>query len=312
MIKSLSQLESVIDLCSKCNNWTIQLLNIKNTVKNGTTYIGREIVLHPDDKLNDFVKEIDTYYVKEKNLERYKEICAFDGVNIENRISYISIDNPLISDQFIKFKNAINKPNVDGSLEIKDFKGYVLTGSIGEEKKEIHLVSILNPIISYKKKHNFIIQNNSFKEITGNILRLKIYIDAIIYDGFFYMFNMSAEKLFNMERSYKKICEQQVEKMERRNIFSDFEKFKQVATSGNRPRKFVSYRQENFDLLVEDIGKRIEIAGRFDIKMTDDDKFDTSEDKSNDNLVKVLCSKAALEPFHNSPVEVESARKWGS
>lgn len=123
---------------------------------------------------------------------------------------------------------------------------------------------------------------------------------------------MSAEKLFNMERSYKKICEQQVEKMELRNIFSDFEKFKQVATSGNRPRKFVSYRQENFDLLVENIGKRIEIAGRFDIKMTDDDKFDTSEDKSNDNLVKVLCSKAALEPFHNSPVEVESARKWGS
>ena len=68
MIKSLSQLESVIDLCSRCNNWTIQLLNIKNTVKNGTTYIGREIVLHPDDKLNDFLKEIDTYYVKEKNV----------------------------------------------------------------------------------------------------------------------------------------------------------------------------------------------------------------------------------------------------
>lgn len=58
----------------------------------------------------------------------------------------------------------------------------MLTGSIGEEKKEIHLVSILNPIISYKKKHNFIIQNNSFKEITGNILRLKIY-NCIFIDG---------------------------------------------------------------------------------------------------------------------------------
>ena len=59
---SLSKLKTLFENLKTCDTWSIQLLKIKTSKKNGTSYVGREITLNPQGKLFEFVNEISDKY----------------------------------------------------------------------------------------------------------------------------------------------------------------------------------------------------------------------------------------------------------
>lgn len=45
---SISKIKSIFENAATCEAWSLQLLRIKNSKRNGTTYCGREIALSPE------------------------------------------------------------------------------------------------------------------------------------------------------------------------------------------------------------------------------------------------------------------------
>lgn len=69
------------------------------------------------------------------------------------------------------------------------------------------------------------------------------YIDVIIIDSDVYLLTMSGENLFNMERVYRKICDDKILEVTESDILNDADVFKKIASSGHNPRRFVSFNQ---------------------------------------------------------------------
>ena len=308
-IQTIDQMTQLFGKLSDCDNWSLQLLKITSSKKTGISYYARQIKLHPDGKLGEVVGDICDYYTKKESLnKKYKEIDEYDGVNIGNIIYCLPADSVLVTDAYNSLVDTINNPDTEGKIDTKQYNGYVISGIL--EGESIRLLSLQNPMTSYENKHRFFYDESSFKEITGTVLQLKSYIDVLIYKGHLYMMSLYAEKLFDMERSYKKKCEESVSLIVGKGIVSDNEAFTKIALAGHNPRKFLSFNQKNLEMLAKNKNTRKSIGSKFGISLTKEGDYDTSVEKNSDSLIKILCNKAMLEPFAQEPMEVESARTW--
>ena len=129
-------------------------------------------------------------------------------------------------------------------------------------------------------------------------------------DKSIYFLSLAGENLFNMARSYKKVCHDKVEQIEQSAIVTDTEIFKGVAESGHNPRKFVAFNEKRLTAL-KNKNTRNSIAKKFSIPLdAETGKFDTSVDGASEKIVKLLCNKGMLDPFDKDAVEVDGARQW--
>ena len=307
---SISKIKSVFENLTTCDAWSLQLLQVKSSRRNGTTYCGREITLSPKDTMTNFLTEIsDKYCSQEKGIEKmFESVTDYDGSTIDKTIYKLDIGSELISNEYHLFIEAIGNPD----FEINPLKflahAYVIKGivSISGEEIAVKLVSMQNPVTSLK--HKFLCANGIFKEITDKVISLRTTIDVIIIDNTVYMLTLAGEKLFNMERAYKSICENKITDIIELDIFNNADAFRIVASSGHNPRKFVSFNEMNLRKLT-DADTRVSMSHKFNIPM-DGDKFDMSKPGAADKLVKLLCGRGMVDPFDANPMEVASSKKW--
>lgn len=307
---SINKIKSIFEKLITCDAWTLQLLQIQNSKRNGTIYYGREITLSPKDTLTKFVKEIsEKYCSQEKGIETlFESVNDYDGSTVDKIIYKLDRNSELISTEYQLFIEAIENPDVEIDPLKLSAKAYVLKGiiSIDGEEKSVKLISMQNPIISLK--HKFLCARGTFKEITDKVISLKTTIDVIIIDNTVYMLSLAGENLFNMERAYKSICENKITDIIELDIFNNADAFRIVASSGHNPRKFVSFNEMNLRKLT-DADTRVSMSNKFNIPM-DGDKFDMSKPGAADKLVKLLCGRGMVDPFDANPMEVASSKKW--
>lgn len=250
-IKTFDEMQSLFDKLSSCDAWSLHLLKIRFSKTKGAIYNAKQIVLKPSGKLTDIIEGIGNNYASGdycfKNT--YERIDEYEGINVSNVISYISVNDSILASDYISLKEAIS--NSDSELTEKQIKynGYVICGIIDDEP--IKLFSLRNPITSYNNKHRFFLEESSYKEIRGDVLQIKEYIDAFIYDGYVYMMDIDAEKLFNLERTYKLKCDSDLKEIANFDIVSDFDLFSNIAMSGHNPRSFMKFNKNSLGLLSE-------------------------------------------------------------
>ena len=307
---SINKIKSVFEKLITCDAWTLQLLQIQNSKRNGTIYCGREITLSPEGTLTKFVKEIsEKYCSQEKGIETlFESVNDYDGSTANKIIYKLDRNSELISTEYQLFIEALEMPDVEIDPLKLSAKAYVLKGiiSIDGEEKSVKLISMQNPIISLN--HKFLCARGTFEEITDKVISLKTTIDVIIIDNTVYMLSLAGEKLFNMERAYKSICENKITDIIELDIFNNADTFRIVASSGHNPRKFVSFNEMNLRKLT-DADTRVSMSHKFNIPM-DGDKFDMSKPGAADKLVKLLCGRGMVDPFDANPMEVASSKKW--
>ncbi len=190
-------------------------------------------------------------------------------------------------------------------------QAYVLCGNMkdGDDDHQIKLISMNTPITTLKNR--FLHDKGKFWEIPDKVLNLRTSMNVIIYDKTVYFLDMSGETLFNMERAYKIKCAEAVNEIEELNIISDPEMFRSTATSGQNPRRFAAFSKSKLQLLTKK-RNREKAAKCFNIPLTDDKQFDTSQKGDAENLVKVLCGKAMWDVLEEVPVEVDGSKDWVS
>lgn len=293
-----------------CEAWSIELLRIKTSKNKETEYAAITVNLTPQGKLTNLVKEIAEHFVNVENndLKSYLRVQDYDGTAEGNVIYRLNAQDKLIKEECVSLINALANPEKEADPLSQKLQAYVIQGDIeiGDEKIGIKLISMQNPITTLK--HKFMHDNNTFKEIESKVLSLRSGIDVLMLNDEIYFLSLAGEKLFNMERAYKSVCEQKVAMLEESGILYNNSVFGSIARTGHHPRMFVSFNEKRYQSLKQK-KERKRYADLFDIPIKEG-KFDTSKPEAADKLVRLLCNKGMVDPFEDLPVEVSGARKW--
>ena len=248
---SINLIRTTIDAMTECDNLSIRLLKINNSKKNGTSYVSREITLYPAGKLNEMVEDIANNYLDEKKglMNKYNDVMNYAGTAEGSIIYRLNSDNELISEPFPRLLQALANTN----QEIDPFElspqAYMIQGSvnINNLSRNVKLICMQKPVTVLH--HKFLKGTGGFEEIKEKVLSLKPYVDVVIIDSDVYFLTMSGENLFNMERAYKKICNDKISEVIKADIINDTDVFMEIAGTGHNPRRFVSFNQNRMDKL---------------------------------------------------------------
>lgn len=309
---SLQIINSIFSSIKESENWSVHLLGFKHSKKNGTIYNCRRIELEPRNKIQELINDISGMYVSnDKNrLSKYNEVREYDGTCNGTTIYRISDDNENIDIDLEALLEGIANSDVEADpLEMKS-QAYVLCNTIrlDDKENEVKLISMNNPIATLKNR--FFHKDDKFWEISDKVLNLRTIISVVILNHTIYFLDMSGETLFNLERTYRIKCNEVVEKIANMNIVSDIETFKNTATTGQNPRKFVAFSKSKLEKLSKKKNRK-KAAEYFKIPLIGDEyQFDTSKKLDADNLVKVLCNKAMWDILEEIPVEVDGSKNW--
>lgn len=308
---SVDLINKIIVATDKGNGWRAHLLSYSHSKRKGTIYNCRRIELESAERMQQLIHDISNDLIANGigKLEKYTDVREYDGTCNAMTIYRISENNEdIIVNLDSLFESIANSDTEVNPLEIKA-QAYILCGTVVVDKEEhrVKLVSMNTPITSLKNR--FLCKNGKFREITEKVLNLRTTVNVIIYDKTIYFLDMSGESLFNMERAYKRKCNEVVNEIESMNIISNKEVFRDVATTGHNPRMFVAFSQPKLKLLSNKTGRE-RAAKYFKIPLTSDGVFDTNDKKDADKLVKVLCNKAMWDVIEKVPVEVDGSKNW--
>lgn len=308
---SLQMIKQVFSKLGNCTVWSLQLLKARE-VHGEFVYNSHDIVVTTPNAIIDFIKELELAYTKEKGrLSKYQMVCDYDGSTEGNRIYKIEFSSELISESGEKLLYAMANPDLKGNALDFSANAYVLKGNVlidGMIQIPVKLFTMISPFKVLK--HTFMWDGDSFKVLPDKYLSLRRYVDVAVIGDIAYLFNMNGEKLFNMERAYKSVCSNKVEDIIGSGIISDESAFRQYATSGHNPRKFVSFDENRLQKIKDDVSFKNRMAEKFGIIQTSEGIFDSSDSENVNRIVKFLCKKGMIDPVNDNPVEVEGARQW--
>ncbi len=309
---SIRLLKSTFENIQNQTDWSLQLLRITTSKREGTRYSSRQIVLEPDNRLTSFVHALaDRYLDTDKGvLSKHTSVMDYDGTADAMTIYKLQSDHKLIAEEYAAFVAAISTPDVEAD-SMTFTSAYVIKGSItiDDEDIPVKLVSMQNPVTTLKHKFSFCRDSGKFKEINEKVLNLRLSIDIIVVDSTVYFLTMKGENLFNMERAYKAACHAAIETVEMTGLLSGIENFKVVAGRGHNPRRFVSFNNDRLEAL-KNKRTRKAMARQFNIPLDAEENLDATADDAAERIVKMLCNKGMVDPFKKMPVEVSGAKPW--
>lgn len=308
---SLDIIKNVFQNLSTGSNWSLQLLNIKKSKRTGTGYSSRQITLMPNERLTALINDIAAIYTGsgKKTVTMYRSVREYDGTADALTVYKLSSSHELISEEYATFVRIIADPNnEDDPFEYTS--AYLIKGQLemDGEITPIKLISMQNPVTTLK--HKFFRNRGMFEELSNKVLSLKPTMDVLVVGEMVYFLTLAGENLFNMARSYKAVCHQKVEEVERLDIISGIESFKATAETGYNPRRFIAFNESRLTALKKK-SVRLAMAKRFFIPLdAAGDKFDATVEGATEKIVKLLCNKGMMDPFEKTAIEVDGARQW--
>lgn len=286
----------------------MQLIKVK-AVRDGVAYHAREIYLKPKFSIRDFAHQLSKNYLSDNGIDSFASVDDYTGDVVGNVIYKLQSDNNLIQNGFDALIHEVANPDTEGPIRQGEYRAYMILGTVFLEGEQlpIKLVSMQSPITAMNNKFLWY-ETNEFKKVEEPVLSLKKTVDVIIAGDTVYMLTMAGENLFGMERAYKTVCKNKVNEIIACDFLTNAEQFEKTATTGQNPRRFVSYNQSRLDAL-KNANRRKRLAKKFGMQLSDA-RINTDDKQTTERLIKFLCNKAMLDPLDSSPVEVAAAKNW--
>ena len=305
---SKERLKQIFDAVQGTPLWSMQLIKVK-AEREGVTYHDREICLRPEGSIRDFAHQLSKYYLSDSGIDSFASVDDYTGDVVGNVIYKLQRDNNLIQNGFDALINEAANPDTEGPIGQCKYSAYMILGTISlqDEQLPIKFVSMQSPITVMNNKFLWR-ETNTLNKVSEPILSLKKTVDVIIAGDTVYMLSMAGENLFGMERAYKAVCKNKVNDIIACDFLTNAEQFEKTATTGQNPRRFVSYNQSRLDAL-KNANRRKSLAKKFGLQLSDT-RINTDDKQTTERLIKFLCNKAMLDPLDSSPVEVAAAKSW--
>lgn len=261
--------------------------------------------------LDETVSSLCTTFLKIVN--KYdRKILEYTGFNGKNIVDKISIDNPLITTSWNALKESMNVYDDTKTLKEINANAFILVGTYNDEKnvpQNIYLITKKNPVISFKKGRAplLVSQHNVIDKTSEPLIQLGKSFDALIYKNVLYMINSNCEYILNMEYSHKKICQKSLTSLSEANIINDIDLYKEFATSGHMPKKFITYDNDIVEKLKE-LKWQKKLASDLKIPLNTKNKtFDLSNPEHAKNFTLAICGKTKLNMFLDGVCEVPAS-----
>ncbi len=310
---SLVKIQRIFEKLVDCQRWSLQLIKIKPSKKDGTTYTGRVIELFPEDALDTLISEIAMTYSTGKKAvtKQYESITKYDGSTVNNTIYELAVSSELISEDYQRLIEAVADPQSEGNVLEFGADAYMIRGSVNIDGIEhsVKIFTMQRPMTNLR--HRYLMSDSKFREINEKVLSLKTSVDVMVVDEKLYMLTLAGENLFNLERAYKATCISKVADIRNAGIVNNADVFERIATTGHNPRKFISFNDRHLEKL-KNVKSRQKISKKFSIPLDEDKTFDMMKDGAAEKLVKVLCDRGMVDPFDDIPMEVAGSKRWES
>lgn len=288
----------------------LKLLRFEEEPTKSVIYTSRAINLYSPDLMDNLLKAIQSEYTgKRDRLGQYTAVDTYDGSMVGTTIYSLSCVDPLIKAAYTHMITSLAHPKTE--IDPLDFKAnaYVLQGIWNHEgsKHSVKLIAVMNPF--KKLKHKFLYDKGTFKEISEDVLDLRLYADVILIGQEIFFLGMAGEKLFGMERAYQANVKKLADEFGGVSFLVNAAKLQEVALSGQHPRMLVAYQPDKMQYL-EDKSQRRAIAKKFGIEIRKDGALDMDTPGNAAKLIRFLCNKGMLDPTDQSAMEVAGAKRW--
>lgn len=314
---SLEMLQSLFEQLPSLDQRRLCLLKFAEDPANGMTYESRAIELYSDSEMSKFLSDIKAEYVGEDGrgergrLRQYATVDEYDGSMVGTTVYSLRCSHELVKAAYGRMTVSLANPQTE--VDPIEFRAnaYALQGVWSNNGKAVSvtLIAVMNPF--KKLKHKFMYDEGTFKEITENVLDLRLYADVLVVDQTVFFLGMAGEKLFGMERAYRANAEKLADEFGKVTFLTDAVRLKETALSGHFPRMLVTYQPSKLNYL-DKLSNRRAIARKFGIGIRQDGTLDTEDRKSAEKLLRFLCNKGMLDPTDQSAMEVTGAKRWAS
>lgn len=306
---SFQKISDTINIATSITHWSCFLIKY-NHKQNPNEYVCYNINFATNQMLCDIIIDMSNAFmniVRKQNM-----ILDYTAQNPKNVTEKIDMTGRLMALSWPSLIDHIN--NSDDSVDLKDISAnaFVFVGSYQDatdgSEKNLYLFTQKNPVLSFKRRSPiFSARKNTITETTEPLIQFGKCFDALIVDNILYSINNNFESIFNVEFSHKIVCREHLEELESADIVEDMDAYRTFATSGQNPKKFVTYNPEIVDKLKTSHFKRI-LESRLHVPINPvTQKFDLSDEKNAKNFTLAICGKTKNNMFDDGVCEVPSS-----
>lgn len=305
---SFQKIESAINTAKQITHWNSLLIEY-NHKKRPNEYVCYTINFASAQLLNNIITSMCNAFLSV--VKHQNRILNYTAQNPKNTTEKLDVTGKLMQLSWPSLVNHINSS--DDSIDLKDISAnaFVFAGSyedIDGNSKNLYLLSQKNPVISFKKRTPiFSAKNNTIVRTTEPLIQFGKCFDILIIDNTLYSINNNFESIFNIEYSHKIVCQEHLQELETANIVDDIDSYKAFASSGQNPKKFITYNPENVEKLkTQEYKELLKNCLRIPINPTTN-KFDLSDPKNAKNFTLVICDKVKNNMLDDGICEVPSS-----
>lgn len=305
---SFEKIESAIKTAKQITHWNFHLIEY-NHKKSPNEYVCYNINFASAQLINDIIISMcDAFLDVVKNQNR---ILEYTAQNPKNTTEKLDVTSELMQLSWSSLVEHIN--NSDDSVDLKDISAnaFIFVGNYEDangKSKNLYLLTQKNPVLSFKKRTPiFSARNNTITETTEPLVQFGKCFNILVVDNILYSINHNFESIFNIEYSHKIVCQKRLQDLETADIVDDIETYKVFASSGQNPKKFITYKPEIVEKLKKQEYKNV-LKNRLHIPVNPTtNKFDLSDKKNARNFTLAICDKAKNNMFDDGVCEVPSS-----
>ena len=305
---SFQKIESAINTVKKITHWNTFLIEY-NHKRHPNEYVCYNINFASPQLLSDIITSMCDAFLSV--VKKQNRILEYTAQNPKNTTEKLDVTSELMQISWSSLLNHINTS--DDTIDLKDISAnaFVFVGSyedVNGNNKNLYLMSQKNPVLSFKKRTPiFSARNNTIVETTTPLIQFGKCFDILIVDNILYSTNNNFESIFNIEYSHKIVCHERLQDLETADIIDDIDSYKTFASSGQTPKKFITYNPEIVKKLQKQNYKDL-LKNRLHIPVNPiTHKFDLSNPKNAKNFTLAICDKAKNNMFDDGVCEVPSS-----
>ena len=245
-------------------------------------------------------------YIGEKKPVLTSDSVAlrYDGLPSEGKLSYLEVSDALVAESWEKFTTAMRDVDREGNPASCDPNAIVVTSS----KRDFFLISIQNPMTTFKHRSIFFGKRKFSKVENGQLLTLPHQIDVVAFEDTIVFLTSRGASFFVDESAVQKQAARTAEKMTKLNLVSNDKLFLEAVKVPRNAHWLLAVDDNRLEK-IRDRSVQKEIAKVFRLKYSDG-RFSTETKGEIACFLKVLGKQGMLDVVENVPMEVSTRGRW--
>lgn len=304
--KSLDYLWELFRCLSRKENLQVIATRMPTSPKDSCITKGCMVAFKQYHELVNLVNAIAANYIVETKpvltsdsvATRYEGSCSVGGM------SYLEVSDALVSESWNKFKAVVRDVDREENPASCNPNAIIFTSS----KRDFFLISIQNPVTTFKHRSMFLGKRMFSKIKDGELLTLSHQIDAVAFKDTIVFFTSRGASYFVDESAVQKKAGKTAAKIVSLNLVSNNKMFLEAVKVSRNAHWLLAVGAKRLEKIMDRKIQK-EVAKVFHLKYSDG-RFSTETKGEIASFLKVLGKQGMLDVVENVPMEVSIRGHW--